>query len=91
MATHSAILAWETPWTEEPGGLQSMGSQRVRHDWATFALAFTYKKSYHFTGDQGCANTLEAYWQTCYFFCLKKDETDVGDHRQMYTMGVHEA
>ena len=32
MATHSSILAWRTPWTEEPGGLQSMGSQRVRHD-----------------------------------------------------------
>ena len=35
MATHSSILAWETPWTEESGGLQSMGSQRFRHDWAT--------------------------------------------------------
>ena len=35
MATHSSILAWETPWTEEPGWLQSMGSQRVRHDLAT--------------------------------------------------------
>ena len=32
MATHSSILAWKIPWTEEPGGLQSMGSQRVRHD-----------------------------------------------------------
>ena len=32
MATHSSILAWEIPWTEEPGGLQSMGLQRVRHD-----------------------------------------------------------
>ena len=32
MATCSSILAWEIPWTEEPGGLQSMGSQRVRHD-----------------------------------------------------------
>ena len=31
-ATHSRILAWRIPWTEEPGGLQSMGSQRVRHD-----------------------------------------------------------
>ena len=31
MATHSSILAWEIPWTEEPGGLQSMGSQRVRN------------------------------------------------------------
>ena len=32
MATHSSILAWGIPWTEEPGGLQSVGSQRVRHD-----------------------------------------------------------
>ena len=31
LATHSSILAWKTAWTEEPGGLQSMGSQRVRH------------------------------------------------------------
>ena len=31
MATHSSILAWRIPWTEEPGGLQSMGSQRVAH------------------------------------------------------------
>ena len=31
MATHSSILAWRIPWTEEPGGLQSMGLQRVRH------------------------------------------------------------
>ena len=35
MATHSSILGWEIPWTEEPGGLQSMGLQRVRHDLAT--------------------------------------------------------
>ena len=35
MATHSSILAWEIPQTEEPGGLQSTGSQRVRHDWVT--------------------------------------------------------
>ena len=35
MATHSSILAWRIPWTEEPGGLQSVGSQRVRHDLAT--------------------------------------------------------
>ena len=35
MATHSSTLAWKIPWTEEPGGLQSMGSQRVWHDLAT--------------------------------------------------------
>ena len=35
MAAHSSILAWRSPWTEEPGGLQSMGSQTVGHDRAT--------------------------------------------------------
>ena len=34
MTTHSSTLAWKIPWTEKPGRLQSMGSQRVRHDWA---------------------------------------------------------
>ena len=33
MATHSTLLAWRFPWTEKPGGLQSMGLQRVGHDW----------------------------------------------------------
>ena len=35
MATHSSILAWKIPWTEELGGLQSMGLQRIQHDLAT--------------------------------------------------------
>ena len=35
MATHSSVLAWKIPWAEEPGRLQSMGSQRVRHNWET--------------------------------------------------------
>ena len=35
MATHSSILDWEIPWTEEPAGLQSVGLQRVRHDLLT--------------------------------------------------------
>ena len=42
MATHSSILAWRIPWTEEPGGLQSMGSQRVGHDWATSLSTLTF-------------------------------------------------
>ena len=40
MAIHSRTIAWKIPWAEEPGRLQSMGSQRVRHDWAT-SLHFT--------------------------------------------------
>ena len=42
MATHSSILAWRIPWTEEPGGLQSMGSQRVGLDWSDLARACTH-------------------------------------------------
>ena len=42
MAPHSSTLAWKIPWTEEPGGLQSMGSLRVRHDWATSVSLFTF-------------------------------------------------
>ena len=37
MATHSSILAWRIPWTEEPGRLQSMGSKRVGHDYSNLA------------------------------------------------------
>ena len=44
MATHSSILAWRIPWTEEPGGLQSTGSQRVGHDWATSLHFSNYHK-----------------------------------------------
>ena len=42
MATHSSTLAWKTPWMEQPGRLQSMGSLRVRHDWATSLSLFTF-------------------------------------------------
>ena len=41
MAAHSSILAWRIPWTEEPGGLQSMGLQRVRHNWTN---TFTFRQ-----------------------------------------------
>ena len=42
MATHSTTLVWKIPWTVEPGRLQSMGSQRVRHDWATSPVIRNY-------------------------------------------------
>ena len=42
MVPHSSTLAWKIPWTEEPGRLQSMGSLRVRHDWATSLSLFTF-------------------------------------------------
>ena len=42
MAPHSGTLAWRIPWTEEPGRLQTMGSRRVGHDWATSLSLFTF-------------------------------------------------
>ena len=45
MAIHSSTIAWKIPWTEEPGRLQSMGSQRVRHD---FTFIFTFKNEVQF-------------------------------------------
>ena len=50
MATHSNILAWRIPWTEKPGRLQSIGSQRVGHDWnnlahsCSFCIFFFFKE-----------------------------------------------
>ena len=42
MVSHSSVLAWRTPWTEEPGGLQSLGSQRVGQDSATNTFHFKF-------------------------------------------------
>ena len=46
MAIHSDILAWRIPLTEEPGGLQSMGSQRITHNWVTKTFTFFSQKAY---------------------------------------------
>ena len=54
MAHHSSILAWRIPWTEEPGGLQSMGSQRVGYDWGT--------NSTHVVGLQPLTDNLMGHW-----------------------------
>ena len=45
MATHSSTIAWRIPWTEQPGRLQSMGSQKVRHDCPTFTFTFHFLMS----------------------------------------------
>ena len=49
MATHSSILAWRIPWTEEPGGLQSVGSHRVGHDWSDLAAEAAAMECYQFS------------------------------------------
>ena len=77
MTTHSIILAWKISWTEEPGGLQSMGSQRVRHDWATNAYLLTYCLSSCYSPPLECASRPVPSLApvTClvsnYLFCLQ--------------------
>ena len=64
MATHSSNLAWEILWTEEPGRLQSMGSQRVRHNWATNTHIRTHKRGWFrgFSKHAAAASALVAMW-----------------------------
>ena len=52
MATHSSILAWRIPWTEEPGGIQSIGSQRVKHEWSDLACMFRQQVCFKGIGKQ---------------------------------------
>ena len=70
MATHPSILAWRIPWTEEPGRLQSMGSERVEHNWATnkksFAL-FACKVSDNFTIASRVVFSID--WWTMHIVC----------------------
>ena len=61
MATHSSILAWRIPWTEEPGGLQSMGSQRVRHDWTTNTHTHTHRHTHTHTHTLWSRNPTPGY------------------------------
>ena len=66
MATHSSILAWRAPWAEEPGGLQSMGSQRVRHDWVsnTFTEKATVRENPFISWAWAGRKRLGATWDT---------------------------
>ena len=58
MAPHSSTLAWKIPWTEEPGRLQSMGSLRVGHDWAT---SFTFH--FHALGKEMATHSSILAWR----------------------------
>ena len=57
MAAHSSILAWKIPWTEETGGLQSIGWQRVRHDWSDLAQpSYLLNHTNHYIPNQPRSN-----------------------------------
>ena len=75
MATHSSILAWRIPRTEEPGGLQSMGSQRVGDSWATKHLSRAAGSS-NSTGTQWA--TVGRAWETWALEALRSSSRHVG-------------
>ena len=56
MATYSSILVWRIPWTEEPGGLHSIGSERVRHNWSNLACTHNYPSSLSSVGKFGVSD-----------------------------------
>ena len=71
MAPHSSTLAWKIPWTEEPGGLQSMGSLQVGHDWMTSLSLFTFmhwKRKWQLTPEflPGESQGRGAWWAAVY-------------------------
>ena len=66
MATHSNSFAWEIPWTEEPGGLLSMGSQRVRHDRETFTFTFDMEGTTEVEGQMEGGTTLYLSLPLCF-------------------------
>ena len=71
MATHSNILAWRIPWTGEPGGLPSLGSHRVGHNWSDFTTAALYLKKHN------------VYLNFKIFYCLKMP-TIIWDFSKLY-------
>ena len=77
MAPHSSTLAWKIPWMEEPGGLPSMGSHRVRHDWSDLAAAAALATSQISSLQKTCwtcplelGNPIDVGWNASLFKCL---------------------
>ena len=70
MATHFRILAWEIIWTEEPGKLQSIGWQRIGHDWATNILPFTLKLKH--CALSNISRQINVYWSITFYSVIHK-------------------
>ena len=71
MATHSSILAWKIEWTDEAGGLQSIGPQKVRHDWSHWARAQVPYYCKFPSSDCFLLHALSFYMISSIFICLK--------------------
>ena len=91
-ATHSSILAWRIPWTEQPGGLQSTGMQRVRHNWEANTHTADGGTSHH--QFRGLTPTWSSWgpilWST-FEYCLSRDRQlaspHTAFHQERHTFG----
>ena len=70
MATHSSVLAWRIPGTGEPGGLLSLGSHRVGHDWSDLAAAAAVNRPLPWLPARATAPFCEHHLSNCLFFCF---------------------
>ena len=91
IATHSCILAWRIPWTEEPGGLQSMGSQRVRHDWPHTHVFCCVHLSAKATVENTCWRKFSWRWKTLPVKAFLPFSLTVFKHGFGYATGIENA
>ena len=93
-ATHSSMLAWEIPWTEEPGGLQSMGSQRVRHRRAHTRAVMVkgFRDSFLWSDHcaQSCSQTTDESSQVLWVqgLLFKRGQSDPQLASQQYVLAI---
>ena len=94
MATHSSILAWRIPWTEEPGGLQSVGLQTVEHDWMTEHNTTTTFSCWWFPAASGCFDGLTGEDEHTSFYPDNHDavtthlEPDILEWEAKWALGI---
>ena len=93
MATHSSILAWRIPWTEEPGRLQSMGSQRVEHSWSDLACThgssiFSFLRNLHAVSHQQCMSSLFSTSLHAFVIYVIFDDSWINKYEIMYLIVI---
>ena len=91
MATHATILAWRIPWTEEPGGLQSRGSQRVEHNWVISTFTFLSSSLDHEWSEnfkRGPLCFTSNLWQSELHFACKPEIAPLSLHRASVSSNI---